>query len=286
MVDTPDSLEKLYNDFIADLFSKHGVERGRQVYKSYDLREKLPLMDTFQFVDTLKNFCTLLSDVDYLNIVIFYTTLNTRVLPTVIYYGQGRTPQKTVNSLDFIDDLQQYYDYICSWKVSKVLQLKGCNILLDSFQGELTNAWDELTHFHDVEIFFKGDQCNPLIASTDFITRFIDESLALNRLKLLNTDIERIMDDCGIEQVKPYYIGHSDVNNIVPAEKKSIPRQNYLKRPSAFLLPENVLEKEKIWFEKSTAYDKVLNFASKIGGGSKGLRRKKIISTSYNPVIM
>ncbi|MEA2076384.1 MAG: hypothetical protein U9O85_11825 [Euryarchaeota archaeon] len=155
------------------------------------------------------------------------------------------------------------------------MKLSGCNILLDSFQGEVTNAWNELTYYHDVNIFFKGDQCNPLIAAADFITRFIDESLALNRLNLVNGSIEKIMKDCGIEQVQPYYIGHTDVVNIVPAEKKQIPRQNYLKRPSVFLLPEGVLEKEKIWFEESAIYDKVLNFASKLGGGFKRIEQEE-----------
>lgn len=36
----------------------------------------------------------------------------------------------------------------------------------------------------------KGNQCNRLLASADIVTRFIDESLASNRLKLVNAGIE------------------------------------------------------------------------------------------------
>jgi|GEM_PF-1087874 len=275
MLDSPDSLNKTYDDFISDLFLKQGVERSRTVYKSYDLRNKLLLSDTSDFINTLKDFYVALLDIDQLNIVLFYTTFNTRILPTVNYYGRSRTPQKDVKTLDFLDDLSQYYDYVCPWKVSKALQLKSCNILLDAFQGEVTNSWNELTHYHNIEIFMKGDQCNPLLASTDIVTRFIDESLASKRLNLVNVGIESAIKEYGMEKVKIYYIGQSDVVSLVPAEKRAIPLHDHLKRPSVFLLPENIIEKESVWFERSGVYDKVLNFASKIGGGFKRLETEQ-----------
>ena len=221
MMDSPDSLNKAYDDFIYDLFAKHKVEMSRSIYKAYDLRNKLSLSDTSDFINTLNEFYIMLMDFDKLNIVIFYTTFNTRILPTVTYYGRSRTPQKNVKTLDFLDALSQYYDYVCPWKVSKVLHLKECTVLLDTFQGEVTNSWNELAHHHNVEIFMKGDQCNPLIASADIVTRFIDESLASKRLNLVNVGIEDAIKEYGMENVKIYYIGQSDVVNIVPAEKKS-----------------------------------------------------------------
>jgi hypothetical protein len=269
MLDRQDSLNKAYDDFISDLFSKHGVEMSRSIYKSYDLRNKLQLSNISDFVRTLEEFYKSLLDSVQLHVVIFYTTFNTGILPTVTYYGRSRTPQKDVKTLDFIDNLSQYYDYVCSWKVSKVLQLRRCNILLDAFQGEITNSWNELTHHNNVKIIMKGDQCNRLLASADIVTRFIDEKLASKRLKLVNVDIEEAIKEYGMEKVKIYYVGQSDVVNIVPSEKRAIPLHDYLKRPSVFLLPEGIIEKESTWFEKSIVYDKVLNFASSIEGGFK-----------------
>jgi hypothetical protein len=275
MLDRPDSLNKAYDDFISDLFLKHGVERSRLVYKSYDLRKKLPLSDTLDFINTMEEFYISLLDVNHLNIVIFYTTFNTGILPTVTYYGRSRTPHKNVNTLTFLKALSYYYNYVCPWKVSKVLQLKACNILLDTFEGEVTKSWNELTHHHNIEIFMKGDQCNRLLASADIITRFIDESLASKRLKLVNVGIEDAIKEYGMDKVKIYYIGQSDVVDIVPAEKIAAPLHKYSKRPSVFLLPEGLFEKESVWFEQSEQYDKVLNFASTIGGGFKRVETAK-----------
>jgi len=203
--------------------------------------------------------------------VILYTTFNTQKLPHVTYYGHKRTPQQTIKTINFLDDLQQYYCYVCAWKILKEWQFRNCNVLLDSFQGQVTNSWDELTHHHDVNIYFEGDQCNALIASADIVTRFIDEILAFKRLKIDSIEIKAAIEEYGDveDKVKVYYIGHSDLPNIVPAINKPIPINIYYKKPSVFLLPEGIVQKEKEWFEKSPVYDRVLNFATKIGGGFK-----------------
>ena len=273
MVDQPDGLNKAYDDFISDLFLKHNVEKSRAVYKAYDLRNKLPLSDREDFIDTLREYYISILNIPRLTVVIFYTTFNLRILPTVTYYGQSSTPHVSVKTLDFINDLSNYYSYICPWKVSKVLQLKACNVLIDTFQGNVTNAWNELTHHNNVEIFMAGDQCNRLLASADIVTRFIDESLASERHKLVNAGIEEVVKDYGLENVKIYYVGQSDVPNIVPASKDPIPLHYYSKRPSVFLLSEELFVQEKVWFERSEQYDKVLNFASRIGGGFKRVEK-------------
>jgi len=117
----------------------------------------------------------------------------------------------------------------------------------------------------------KGDQCNPLLASADIVTRFIDESLASKKLHLVDVGIKDVIRKYEMDKVKIYYIGHSDVANIVPTEDRAIPLHKYSKCPSVFLLPEGKMEDEGKWFENSEVYDRVLNFASKIGGGFKRL---------------
>lgn len=290
MLNREDSLNKAYEDFISDLFSKHRVERNRAVHKAYDLRDKLKLSNTSDFLKTLEEFYISLLDINRLNIVLFYTTFNTEILPTVTYYCHSTTSKKEeVKTLTFINALSQYYDYVCPWKVSKVLQLEKCNILVDAFQGEITNSWKELTELHNVEIFLKGDQCNPLLASADIVTRFIDESLASKRRHLVYVGIKDVIREYGLDKVRIFYIGHSDVANLVPTEKRAIPRHEYSKCPSVFLLPEGIIGKDEgKWFENSEVYDQVLNFASKIGGGFKRLEYEhdyKYLRRPYNYVI-
>jgi hypothetical protein len=275
LLDSPDSLNTVYEDFILGLFSKYKVERSRLVYKAADLREKLPLSNTTRFTNALEEFYTSLLDIKYLSIVIFYTTFNTKKLPNVTYYGRSRTPTKVVKTLDFLNELSNYYNYICAWKVQKVLSLKSCNIFLDSFEGEVTNSWNELKRNHVIKIYMRGDQCNPLIASADLVTRFVDEILALRRLKLDGNGIEELLEEYGNERVYLYYIGQSDLIDIVPALDEPIPIYKYLHQPSVFLLSEGIIKREKLWFEKSAVYDKVLNFASEIGGGFKRVDLEK-----------
>jgi hypothetical protein len=211
-------------------------------------------------------------DIKNLSIVISYTTFNTQKLPTVNYYGRSRTPTKVVSTVNFIKDLSNYYNYISAWKVQKVLSLKKCNIFLDSFEGEITNSWNELVKNHSIKICVKGDQCNPLIASADVITRFFDEILASKWLRLDGEGFEELFQEYGKDEVFLYYIGQSDLPDIVPAVDRPIPIYKYLRQPSVFLLPEGIIKNEKDWFEKSAMYDKVLNFASEIGGGLKRIK--------------
>jgi len=264
-----EAIEEVYEDFISTQFSS--IPRNRYVYKSSDIREKLSLSSPYRFINVLGDLYSSLLDIDSLSIVILYTTFNTQKLPHVTYYGHKRTPQRTIKTINFLDNLQQYYCYVCAWKVLKEWQYRCCDVLLDAFEGEITNSWDELTHHHNVNIYFGGDQCNPLIASADIITRFVDELLAFKRLKLESSDIMTALNGYKAvgEKVKVYYIGHTDLPNIVPAINRSVDKHVYYKKPSVFLLPEGVVKKEKAWVEKSPVYDRLLNFASKIGGGFK-----------------
>ncbi|NOR46731.1 MAG: hypothetical protein GQ533_01605 [Methanosarcinaceae archaeon] len=263
----PDEFEQQYAEFVNGIF-EYG-HQNRKVIKSFDLNKYFK-DDRSGLLSCLSSFVSMLSQ-NEVRINAIFTTLNTKLLPDGIKkYGLGRSPSTTKKPLDFLDELNNYYPYIATWKVSKIAQLNGSDVALDSFTGEYTNAWGELCAHHNVSVIPKGDQCNPFISSADLVTAFIDEYLSQNHLPLNEEMIKLSLNNCDANESHVFYVGHNDFDNIVPIKKEKINLVEYYRRPMIYILKEDILKQvENKYIETSPLWGKLLNFGCDMNSGIK-----------------
>ncbi|MDD3021930.1 MAG: hypothetical protein PHX61_13265 [Alphaproteobacteria bacterium] len=265
----PQSFPSVYSSAMDTVFEEVSADRPRSILKSYDLG-KFFGANRKEHLDLLKVFISELESKE----VIFnfaYTILNTKRLPDgeVKKYGKGRSPIKLIKALKFLDELNNYYSYISAWKVSKSVFLKNTTVYLDHFNGEITDAWTELCAHHQVYVIPKGDCCSPFISAADLVTAYVDEYLSQNHLHLNENNIKLAFKDCNILNPHVFYIGHNDIESIVPIQEEQIEVHQHYIHPMAFILKEGIFKVESKIIETSPNYQKILEFAHSYGAGIK-----------------
>ena len=237
-----DQFNKEYDDIISDYFNTIGEKRNRQCIKSYDIIKNEPMNYYDQFTDLINDLVAIKN----LQFNSFTTTFNTQIMPEVILYHKNTRSMKTIQ---FLNILNNYYNYISVWKTSKMWELHGCNVFLDSFTGEITESWKELEHHHNIQVFFEGDRCNRLISVSDIFLRFFEETLIKKREKIHEQTIKSIMKEKEYDNGNSYYIGPKDLKWIVPSEKRRIPLKNFYSDPIIFVIKEDIIGKETNWIK-------------------------------------
>ena len=249
-----------YNEKLANICNCYGIHRERTILKSFDIAKGCG-DDREKYMKILTEFTAFLGE-NNVHINIAYTSFVLAKLPNgVTKYGAGKSPSRKIGTIEFLQELNNYYPYISAWIVSKSVILRNTKIFLDNFEGEVTNAWDELRAHHEIKILPRGDLCNPYISSADIVTKYVDEYLSLNRMVLNEDSIKSALLAANIQNPHVFYVGHGHLPDIVPRIEKSINCQDYYARPMAYVIKENLLEKENQFIENSPVYQKILSFA-------------------------
>lgn len=90
-------------------------------------------------------------------------------------------------------------------------------------------------------------------------------------------DIEKILNDIGIQNSNVIYTGHPHLEDIVPIINRKLPLQKYYKRPMIFVLKEGKIGNEREFIENSPHWEKLLAFAHKYETGVKFIDYQKDI---------
>lgn len=241
--DDPLKFNTLYNEVKEELFKKHSLEGSKNVYSSTDISRKFG-PNRKEFLEFLESFVTAILNDSSVRMNVVYTTLSTSELPQgVMLYGIGRYQRQYVPVPNFLSIISQYYPYLCAWIVSKRAGFKGKLLMLDNLHGEITQAWNELLSEQTIQVYPSGDLCSIPISAADLCVRFIDEKLYVMNSGLRRDDLEKIAEEIGVEYIT-HYLGHDELDNIRPLEKRSIPLEKYYVRPMIYILKEGILEKE------------------------------------------
>jgi hypothetical protein len=168
-----------------------------------------------------------------------------------------------------LEDLSQYYPYICAWIVSTRGKIFETVVLVDDLQGEITEAWNELFANHRIWILPSGDLCDPTISAADLCIRYFDEKLYSIRGGLREEDLKKICDSLKIT-AHIHYVGHAELKYIVPIEQRKIPHHICYKRPMIFILKEQLMPSEIEYIKKRReVLIAIEKYANKIGSGYK-----------------
>jgi len=165
------------------------------------------------------------------------------------YYGVGRYAVKSVDPNKFLEDLSQYYAYVCAWIVSTRGKIYNTAVLLDDLEGEITTAWNELFANHRIWILPNGDRCDTTISAADLCIRYFDEKLYSIRGRLCDEDIKKVCDSLKIT-AHIHYVGYAELKYLVPIEKRKISHHLCYKRPMIFILKEQLMPSEIEYIRK------------------------------------
>lgn len=266
----PDELMQVYDEGMNELCKRANVQREKKSYSSHELSEHFGSRRD-DYLDALELFVKRLGKVSTLKINFVFTVLNTRLLSNgVRYFGYGRSPVKVVTALDFLDDLDSYYPYVCAWKVTKSYKITGTNVFLDNFKGYITPCWKELLERHTVKVVPNGDLCNPLISSADLCVRYFDERLYADNESLSERSLNQILESRKIDNGNVFYVGNPDLPEITPIENRLIRMDHHYPRPMMFILKEGVMDSETDYIKtRKPLKTKIERYAAKTQTGYK-----------------
>lgn len=157
--------------------------------------------------------------------------------------GGIKCPRESVLTVRFIEGLAPAFSYITAlgyvWRREDA-DLVGLEMHIDAFSSKHTTAWDIVRKKAPVNVFYKGDECNPFISCADIIAFLVDNTLAIQRLQLNDEGVRRALD--------PYSFGTSvwfaDRKNLpyyTWKMNKTINLAGYLKRPIVFLAMDRLI---------------------------------------------
>jgi hypothetical protein len=86
---------------------------------------------------------------------------------------------------------------------------------------------------------------------------------------LNETSIKLSFDACGATDAHIFYLGHPELDDIVPIRKENINLVTHYKRPMTYILKEKIIESESRFIEQSPIWDSLINFASAKESGIK-----------------
>lgn len=254
--------DKNYDEVLNYLFESYGMERERKVYKSADIASIIP-STTIDFITSF--FERMASQIDKLDV--FYTRYNSQKIPLISVYGKSSHYTK-IKPVDFIRKIANGYPHVCVWwYITVYANSKNYNFYIDHFEAEQTPAWTTISQLPNIKVIYKGDKCNCLISSADFLLRMIEHRIENMNQRLDTRGLRRIFKDFSwSNKVWVHCLGGQTriLRNISPHIKKPVDLEPYIAHPIVFVVHEapggvkSVEEKEM--FEQLPIFSDLLNF--------------------------
>ncbi|MEK6942191.1 MAG: hypothetical protein AABW85_05025 [archaeon] len=153
---------------------------------------------------------------------------------------------------------------LCAWELRNFGV--SSKLAIDHFQGQVSPAWEELAGGAEMAVYFKGDQCNELIATADIFVRLIKLSMVQNKLFFTKSDIKKTIKLFGNVCVE-YFIGKSCLNKITPNNPTRIRAKHLIQHPIFYLVKENPEEaEEELVIQNSPFFNKLIKKVNELGG--------------------
>ncbi|MDD5617115.1 MAG: hypothetical protein PHH85_13045 [Candidatus Methanoperedens sp.] len=286
------NFKETYEAILTELFNKYRLPKEEHVYKSaqiFSIFAGRPyIADNF-----INDFATKMLQIKELRFNIFFTTLETKPLIQEKLKREGKIPSpedfldlqsrrivpiygidsgvETVTVPEFLNRIENYYPIICAWKLTEITKIKGQNFLVDFFEGEESQAWNELVTYNTVNTVAKGDNCNAYISAADMILRAIDRRLIRSKKLLVENDLREVVSNLTSEDypdnVNVIRIWNPDLHYIKPIKPIQIQNKFFVKHPIIFIFNENDTKGERKELENSPMMVELYNRAYELNGG-------------------
>lgn len=264
-----DHLMEEYDKAMDKAFREFGLERKKRLYKGAHLlmqaRDKV--VDVISAVVDDLEAC--------INHIDVYCA----------YYGReyisihGQAAGRRLTPMAFIHKTQNAFEHVCAWWYNQQYTFETpLRFDIDHFSGENTPAWRELVDKEvDLNIYFSGDECNPIISIADLILKLIQifHHGRVDGRTLLRPIKERCRSYVGKRKLRFHNLG--DRGFKIRASAPDIPLlmnvAPYLKHPIFFMVWDPGVPKSRVKksFEWSPVYNQTINKAIEYEGGTKSL---------------
>jgi hypothetical protein len=147
--------------------------------------------------------------------------------PTVTVGGMG-SAQRSIPLKEFVTNAGNTYSMISGWVYTQVFRDERPTMELDNFQGKPSAAWDQLSSSgRPLQVFQKGDECNPFICMADILAYLTDRGLhavykSTGRGKLFPDDVKSLWSNRPFT-VRAGYLDPEVFPDIAPINDSPIP---------------------------------------------------------------
>ncbi len=265
--------DKYYDVALDAAFKKAGLVRDYKYYCVNDLIDvprKRVLLDEF-----VKRIAAHVERVH-----VFYTLFSKKRLSRVRVYGRLSKDQrlKLSNPTRSYEELLsrhlvQCFPAVCAWCLTKHLLPELTSFHLDSFQGHVFEAYEELeaSSFQKF-VFPNGDYANSVISTADLLIEVLDHRLEERGSFLVFEAIRPALPEFG-EKVLVYPVLNKHLSKITPLDTKNIIVQGALKHP-VFWIFKGSAEVNRQTLKKSKGYRNLVDYAASKGGVVKLFDKK------------
>jgi hypothetical protein len=256
-----------YTNAVAKAYKNNGVSRKRPLARAADIRY---LCDSD--AATAKVIQDILGQVsEEINQIHAVYTLIFPSKVKEVYVYSAEPPIERISPVDFQDKLANPYAYLSLWAYSKCLPGLKRPLLTDSFSGETTIAWRELSP-HTPKMYFDGANTNPIVSIADLLIRLLNTRFEATTEKLANQlDRERLPDFLPelSGRVETFYLGQKFLKEISPLTRERIDISPFVAHPVIFIVKEPTSVQTPDFITRAPVMDAVFHVALQLGGCTK-----------------
>lgn len=223
------SFKKVYLESLQKSLESSGFTSKYQIYDSNLLVSQVGYKIT-EIIPRLLNL--LCNDIEQIDVYCAYYTR-----PMTVY---GETQRQILLPIHFLHLIDASYPHICASKYVREHGIDSNDILeLDHFQLGKTPAWENLeTSGCEINLYFSGGMCNPLISISDLIVRLIEERL---EQKVDEASVRKsLLDGCQILGKKVFFhpLGRDTEEKRYATPRLMLPANvdRYIKHPVTFTI--------------------------------------------------
>jgi hypothetical protein len=273
-----ETFDKAYQEAIKSAFSSNNIERDFRYYCTNDLKNienKWNVLESF--------LAKIEPHIEKIHV--FYTLFSEKRLKKVKVYGRLAkekhiklaNPTRTYRQL-LSEHLVNCFPGICAWRLMRYLSPEGIQFHLDSYEGHICEAQEELDRSNFTRFTYpSGDCINPVISTADLLIALLDHRLEEKNLPLLFENLRLIMPEFK-ERLLAYPILNKHLPKITPIDKIPVDNLSNLKRPIYWVFKgEELLSADEL--KRSRTYRNLLDYVGYHGGCVKLFSKSKDCET-------
>ncbi|HTW56223.1 MAG TPA: hypothetical protein VMG36_07295, partial [Thermoplasmata archaeon] len=163
-----------------------------------------------------------------------FAALSTAVMPTVPVGGYA-SAARNLATPKFLQALCPMYSYLTAWSLAAAGHPLTETTRIDAFESKQTQAWSRVCRETTPEVYFKGDEVDPVVCLADIIAFATDRLLYRAHRKLEPAEIDRLWSG-RCPTVTNWLVGRGNVDKVTWATDEQIDHRAYVRHPIVFLL--------------------------------------------------
>ena len=105
------------------------------------------------------------------------------------------------------------FPHICLWKIYNYVYGTNAHVYIDHFQSEITEAWNIISKYPQINCYINGDMTNVLISISDIICKLIYHRLNENDYFIRNENLFKIFPELNSKQLHVHLIGNKHLTS-------------------------------------------------------------------------